>query len=223
MVPPWSTKLRVAPLGAIAACTSATRLVTVAQRTVTYASTCSRNAGVEQCLARSHLPVPNRLQRAPRRARQAVHIDAATHPRRPAVGAEAQRHQHAGVERQRDQVALMVLAVLERPVVQALGEQPLHRAPHHVGGQFAAVGAHPRVGRAQVAQVGIAVEIVGGAVRVRCREQRVVGEDGPRRHGHAAPLRLRTHVGQHVRARRPPLPAAAPARSHSAQLRSETS
>ena len=160
--------------------------------------------------ARAHRAPPAPAPRRPRPQRS---------PGFPAVRAEAQRQQGAGLRRQVDQVALVVFAVFQRAVVQALGQQAAHRVARDVARQLAAVGAHPRIGRTQVAEVGIAVDIAGDAIRVLGAQHRVVQEDRPGIHGHAAPPRSLAQVGQQVRRRRPRRPCAAPARCGSGSSR----
>ena len=91
-----------------------------------------------------------------------------------------------------------MLAVLQRTVVEAFGQQLLHRPPRDVPRQFAAVGAHARIGRAQVGKVGVVVDVARGAIGVRRCQRGVVRENRPGRDLHATRVRLPAHVGEHV-------------------------
>ena len=70
-----------------------------------------------------------------------------------AVLAEAEAEQVAGALAELDEVALVVVAVLEPVVVQRLGEDRRHLVARDVGDERAHVGAHVRVGRAEVGRV----------------------------------------------------------------------
>ncbi len=134
------------------------------------------------------------------RAHDLVHssrVDAAAARRREAVLAEAEPQQEAGNRVERDEVPLVVIAVLEAVVVEGLGQDRLDLVAGDVGGECPYVGSRVGIRRAEIALVEI-------AERIPRRTGRIVAgtvgmqEDGPGVHGEVAGGRSPTRLPQHV-------------------------
>ena len=93
-----------------------------------------------------------------------------------AVLAEAQPEQEARTLAEPDEVALVVIAVLEPVIVQRLGEDGRHLVPGDVGDERAHVRPHVRVRGAQVGRIRVAE----GVLRARSPGTRRDGRDGGR-------------------------------------------
>ncbi len=111
--------------------------------------------------------------------------------------AEAEAEQVAGTRAELDEVALVVVAVLEPVIVERLGQDGRHLVAGDVRDERAHIRAHVRVCRAQVGRVEIAERVAGGAVRVLVGAVGVQ-EDGPGVDAEPAGGRRPTRVCEHV-------------------------
>ncbi len=112
--------------------------------------------------------------------------------------AEAESEQETGARAEVEEVALVVIAVLERVVVEGFGHDRLHPVARDVGAQGPHVRPHLRVGRAQLREAGIAegrsLRVLGPPIAGPV----AVEEHRPRVNRHS-PAHGRVHeAGQHV-------------------------
>ena len=89
---------------------------------------------------------------------------------------------------ERDEVALVRVAVLEAQEVERLGADACNAERRYVGGERACVGAGIGIRRTELGHVAVAECVLRGALGVRRGERAVVEEDRPRAYGQAAPV-----------------------------------
>jgi hypothetical protein len=95
-----------------------------------------------------------------------------------AVFTEAAPEQKSGDGVERDEIALVVVAVLETVIVEGFGKDRLHLITRDIGGDSPHVGPGIRIRRAELALVEIAERILGRAGGVLAGAVGVE-EDGP--------------------------------------------
>jgi hypothetical protein len=81
-----------------------------------------------------------------------------------AMVAEAEPEQKAGEGVERDEIALVVVAVLEHVVVERFRDDRGDVVPRDVGDEGSCIGAGVRVCRAEVGRIGVAEGVAGHAV-----------------------------------------------------------
>ena len=113
--------------------------------------------------------------------------------------AEAEAEQVAHARPERDEVALVRVAVLEAEVVQRLRADARDTERRDVGGERTRVGAGIRIRRTELGHVAVAERVLGGALGMRRGERAVVEEHRPRSDGQPAPVGGGDDLGQHVR------------------------
>ena len=126
--------------------------------------------------------------------------------------AEAEAEQVARARPERDEVALVRVAVLEAQVVQCFRADAGDTERRDVGGERPRVLAGIGVGGAELGHVAVAERVLGGALGVGRGERAVVEEDRPRAHGEPALARGGDDLGQHAAPPRSRAAAAARAR-----------
>ncbi len=112
--------------------------------------------------------------------------------------AEAQPEQEPRHGAELDEVALVVRAMLERVVVQRLGEHRRDAAPGEILREREGIGAYVRIGRAELGQAGISEARLLGEARIAVLRPVDVQEDGPRLHGEASLVRGGDELCQRV-------------------------
>ena len=114
-----------------------------------------------------------------------------------AVLAEAEPEEEPRAVAELDEVALVVVAVLEPVVVQRLGEDRGHLVAADIRDERAHVGADVRVCGAEVGRVAVAERVLGVAVRVVARPVEME-EHGPGVDPHPSLLCGTAGLGEHV-------------------------
>ena len=174
-----------------ASATSATSDVTTCSRTRAYSSRSGSPPGSSPANARS---IASRALAAHRLA-----VDAGGPRRGETVLAEAEPEEIAHPRAERDEVALVRVAVLEAQVVQRLRADAGDTERRDVGGERARVGAGIRIRGTELGHVPVAEGVLGRALGVRRGERAVVEEHRPRPDGEPAPVGGGDRLGQHVR------------------------